>query len=76
MAASREAARIYHSAAALEPSAYGLAGVSGEPVARVVSLLRRRGVTASAAASLEKDARACVSEVVGDACRRTSSGGE
>jgi len=62
VAASRRAALLYHSAAALEPGSYGVSGVPAEEAAALLAELSRRGVTASDAGALEARAVAAWSE--------------
>ena len=56
--ASREAAGLYHSAAALETSAYGVAGVPAEAQPALLAALRARRIGADCAGQLEPRALA------------------
>ena len=56
--ASREAAGLYHSAAALETSAYGVAGVPAEAQPALLAALRARRIGADCAGELEPRALA------------------
>ena len=53
VAASRQAAVLYHSPAALELGAYGINGVLAGEAAGLLAELSRRGITALDAAELE-----------------------
>ena len=55
---SREAAGLYHSAAALETSAYGVAGVPAEAQPALLAALRARRIGADCAGELEPRALA------------------
>ena len=61
--ASREAAGLYHSAAALETSAYGVAGVPAEAQPALLAALRARRIGADCAAELEPRALAVAQEL-------------
>ena len=61
--ASREAAGLYHSAAALESSAYGVAGVPAEAQPALLAALRARRIGADCAAELEPRALAVAQEL-------------
>ena len=51
--ASRDAAGLYHSAAALDPAAYGVAGVAADAQPALLAALRGAGVGAGCGAELE-----------------------
>ena len=61
--ASREAAGLYHSAAALETSAYGVAGVRAEAQPALLAALRARRIGADCAGELEPRALAVAHEL-------------
>ena len=61
--ASREAAGLYHSAAALETSAYGVAGVPAEAQPALLAALRARRISADCAGELEPRALAVAREL-------------
>ena len=67
--ASREAALLYHSAAAVESSSYGFSGVDDEKeAAAYCAELQRSAANASDAAGLERKAVECLAR-----CRERSS---
>ena len=61
--ASRQAAGLYHSAAALDPGAYGIEGVPGGWLDDVRALMAARGVTAARGGALEAEAIAAVEAI-------------
>ena len=61
--ASREAAGLYHSAAALEPAAYGVTGVEAERQPALLAALRERHIGADCAGQLEPRAVAVAREL-------------
>jgi len=72
--ASREAAGLYHSAAALETSAYGVAGVPAEAQPALLAALRARRIGADCAAELEPRALAVAQELRAVVCGSRGGG--